>query len=65
MSVTIPDDLAYPERCDEKERQRLGTEFRWKTFGVTIDSTVRHERLAWDAHCDGEYADRGVGFPCQ
>jgi hypothetical protein len=33
---------------------RLGTEFRWKTLGVTIDSTllefVRHERLAWDAH---------------
>jgi hypothetical protein len=29
---------------------RLGTEFRWKTFGVTIDSIVvefvRHLRLA-------------------
>jgi hypothetical protein len=39
---------------------RLGTEFRWKTFIVTIDFTVaefvRHERLAWDAHCDGAHA---------
>jgi hypothetical protein len=39
---------------------RLGTEFRWKTFGATIDSTViefvRHERLAWDAHCNGVHA---------
>jgi hypothetical protein len=30
---------------------------RWKTFGVTIDSTVleftRHERLAWNAPCHG------------
>ena len=38
---------------------RLGTEFRWKTFGVTIDSTVQelvlHERLAWDAHCSGSW----------
>jgi hypothetical protein len=38
-------------------RPSLGTEFRWKSFGVTIDSTVlesvRHERVAWDAHCDG------------
>jgi len=39
---------------------RLGTQFRWKTFGVTIDSTVleflQHERLAWDAHCNGVHA---------
>jgi hypothetical protein len=39
---------------------RLGTEFCWKTFYVTIDSTVRefvpHERLAWDAHCNGVQA---------
>jgi hypothetical protein len=39
---------------------RLGTEFRWKTFGVTIDSMVlefvRYERLAWDAHCTGVHA---------
>ena len=32
----------------------LGTRFRWKTFGVTIESTVLefvpYERLAWDAH---------------
>jgi len=31
-----------------------------ETFGVTIDSTVfefvRHERLAWDAHCNGVHA---------
>jgi len=31
---------------------RLATEFRWKTFGVTIDFTVlefvRHERLVWE-----------------
>jgi uncharacterized protein YndB with AHSA1/START domain len=36
---------------------RFGTEFRWKTFGGTIDTTilefVRHERLAWDAHRNG------------
>ena len=40
---------------------RLSTEFRWKTFGVAIDSTVcelvRHERLAWDAHRDGVHAN--------
>ncbi len=32
----------------------LGTRFRWRTFGVGIESTVKecvpHERLAWDAH---------------
>jgi len=43
----------------------LGTEFRWKTFGVTIDSTVlefvRHERLAWDAHCNGMHDISCVG----
>ena len=31
-----------------------GTKFRWKTFGVTITSTVLeyvpNERIAWDAH---------------
>lgn len=35
----------------------LGTHFRWKTFGVTVQSTVRefvpYERLAWDAHANG------------
>ena len=35
----------------------LGTRFRWKTFGVTIESTVLEfepfERLAWDAHARG------------
>ena len=35
----------------------LGTRFRWKTFGVTIESTVLefmpYERLAWDAHSTG------------
>ena len=35
----------------------LGTKFRWKTFGVTIQSTVLefvpYERLAWDAHGNG------------
>jgi hypothetical protein len=35
----------------------LGTRFRWKTFGVTIQSTVLefvpYERLAWDAHANG------------
>lgn len=34
-----------------------GTRFRWKTFGVTIDSTVREfvpfERIAWDGHAIG------------
>ena len=32
----------------------LGTRFRWKTFGVTIESTVLEfvpeEHIAWDAH---------------
>jgi hypothetical protein len=45
---------------------RLGTEFRWKTFGVTIDSTVlefaRNERLAWDAHCNGVHAYHAWAF---
>ena len=35
----------------------LGTKFRWKTFGVTIKSTVLefvpYERIAWDAHGTG------------
>ncbi|MGD0645857.1 MAG: SRPBCC domain-containing protein [Candidatus Bathyarchaeia archaeon] len=35
----------------------LGTRFRWKTFGVTVKSTVLefvpYERLAWDAHGSG------------
>ena len=35
----------------------LGTTFRWKTFGVTIKSTVLefvpYERLAWDGHGTG------------
>jgi|YelNatPaOPRAMG01_1025707.scaffolds.fasta_scaffold54910_4 hypothetical protein len=35
----------------------LGTQFRWKTFGVTIESTVKefvpYERLAWDARGAG------------
>lgn len=34
-----------------------GTRFRWKTFGVTISSTVLEyvprERIAWDAHAFG------------
>ncbi len=34
-----------------------GTKFRWKTFDVTITSTVLefvpHERIAWDAHALG------------
>ena len=45
---------------------RLGTRFRWKTFGVTIDSTVLefvpHERLAWDAHCNGVHAYHAWAF---
>jgi hypothetical protein len=39
---------------------RLGSEFRWRTFGVTIDSRVLEcvplQRLAWDAHCNGVHA---------
>jgi uncharacterized protein YndB with AHSA1/START domain len=35
----------------------LGTQFRWKTFGVTIQSTVLefvpYQRLAWDAQSSG------------
>jgi len=35
----------------------LGTKFRWKTFGITIESKVLEfvpfERLAWDAHGTG------------
>lgn len=34
-----------------------GTRFRWKTFGITITSTViecvPYERIAWDAHAGG------------
>lgn len=34
-----------------------GTRFRWKTFGLTLTSTVLeyvpHERIAWDAHALG------------
>ena len=34
-----------------------GTRFRWKTFSVTIESTVLefvpYERVAWDAHAAG------------
>jgi uncharacterized protein YndB with AHSA1/START domain len=34
-----------------------GTRFRWKTFGVTIESEVKEflpkERIAWDAHSFG------------
>ena len=35
------------------DRLALGTQFAWRTFGVSIRSTVQefvpHERLAWDA----------------
>ncbi len=35
----------------------LGTRFRWKTFGVTIESTVQEfvpgERIAWNAKAFG------------
>jgi hypothetical protein len=35
----------------------LGARFRWKTFGITIESKVMefvvNERLAWDAHGSG------------
>ena len=38
----------------------LGTTFKWKTFGVTLTSTVHefvpNERLAWDAKGPGVYA---------
>jgi len=44
----------------------LGTTFRWRTFGVTIDSTVlefvEHQRLAWDAHCNGVHAYHAWAF---
>jgi uncharacterized protein YndB with AHSA1/START domain len=37
-----------------------GTQFRWKTFGVTVNSTVQefvpYERIAWDAHATGIHA---------
>jgi uncharacterized protein YndB with AHSA1/START domain len=36
---------------------KLGTKFRWKTFGVALSSTVEEfvppERLAWSAHAAG------------
>jgi hypothetical protein len=45
---------------------QLGTQFRWKTFSVTLDSTVLefipHERLAWDAHCNGVHAYHAWAF---
>jgi uncharacterized protein YndB with AHSA1/START domain len=35
----------------------LGTKFRWKTFGITIESMVLEfvpdERISWDAHGTG------------
>jgi len=41
----------------------LGTRFRWRTFGVTIDSTVEefapHERIAWSARGLGVRAYHG------
>ena len=41
----------------EGEPLRLGSRFRWRTFGITITSTVLecvpNERLAWDAYAPG------------
>jgi uncharacterized protein YndB with AHSA1/START domain len=48
-NVTILEDTA--------PNLQMGTRFRWKTFGVTITSTVLEfvpgERIAWDAHAIG------------
>jgi uncharacterized protein YndB with AHSA1/START domain len=53
----------YPNSADVKflsgnpPNLALGTVFRWKTFGVTVQSTVKEfvppTRLAWDAHGTG------------
>ncbi len=53
----------YPNSADVKFLSgnppdlALGTVFRWKTFGVTVQSTVKEfvppMRLAWDAHGSG------------
>jgi Activator of Hsp90 ATPase homolog 1-like protein len=36
---------------------KLGSKFRWKTFGINLESEVKefepYERLAWDAHASG------------
>lgn len=49
--VTILTDTGLEET---EPTLQLGTRFRWKTFGVTITSTVLEyipfERIAWDAH---------------
>lgn len=40
-----------------QQQLELGTRFRWKTFGVTIETTVKEyepfERLAWEASSFG------------
>ena len=41
---------------------RLGTEFRWKTIDSTLLAFVRHERLAWDARCNGVHAYHAWAF---
>ncbi len=52
LADLVPEQLERPyEETDQPDLRgelRLGTQFRWKTFGVTIDSTVLefvpHER---------------------
>lgn len=48
-NVSILDDMG--------PNLRMNTRFRWKTFGITITSTVLEyipgERIAWDAHAFG------------
>lgn len=46
-------DVEYLEGSDSQDLV-IGTRFRWKTFGVTIESTVLElepgRRIGWDAH---------------
>jgi uncharacterized protein YndB with AHSA1/START domain len=53
----------YPNSANVRFRRgtgpdlEAGSRFRWKTFGVTVESEVMellpHERIAWDAHSPG------------
>ncbi|MFN8571709.1 MAG: SRPBCC family protein [Gemmatimonadaceae bacterium] len=44
----------------DRERLQLGARFTWRTFGISIASTVRefvpNQRIAWDAHGVGVHA---------
>lgn len=53
----------------DKKTLELGTQFRWKTFGITIDCTVREfqpfERLSWSSDSPGISVYHGWHFTPQ